>query len=58
MNKLFLEIENSRVPILSIGLSEISLLDGNRKLIAVNTMMLIRYLIFDIVLIKGNASEK
>ena len=35
MNNVFLEIENTRLPVLLIGLSERNLLEGNRKLIAV-----------------------
>ena len=58
INKFLLELENSRVPILLIGLSERSLLEGNRKLVIVITMILITYLIFEIVLIKGNVREK
>ena len=58
MNKSWFEIENSRVPILLIGLSERSLLEGNRKLITVTTIILVRYLKYEIVLSKGNASKK
>ena len=35
MNNLLFEIENTRVPVLLIGLSERNLLEGNRKLMAV-----------------------
>ena len=35
MNNVAFEIENTRVPVLLIGLSERNLLEGNRKLIAV-----------------------
>ena len=58
MNNFLIEIENIRVPVLLIGLSERSLLEGNRKLETVTAIILIRHYIFEIVLIKGNASEK
>ena len=58
MNKSFLEIENSRVPILLIGLSERSLLEGNRILVTVTAIILMVYLKSEIVAIKGNGSEK
>ena len=58
MNKSWFEEENSRVPALLIGLSKRSLLEGNRKLMILTAIKLIRHLIFDIVLIKGNATEK
>ena len=35
MNNVLFEIENTRVPVLLIGLSERNLLEGNGKLIAV-----------------------
>jgi len=38
MNNVLFEIENTRVPILLIGLSERSLLEGNRKLITVRAI--------------------
>ena len=41
-----------------MGLSERNLLEGNRNLITVTTMILIRYLVFEIVVIKGDAREK
>ena len=49
MNNFLFEIENTRVPILLIGLSERTLLEGNRKLITVREQ---------IELIIGNASGK
>ena len=49
---------NSRVPALLIGLSERSLSKGNRKLMTVIAIILIRYIIFEIALIKVSASEK
>ena len=58
INNSLIEIENIRVPVLLIGLSERILLQGNRKLKTVTAIILIRHLIFEIVLIKGNASEK
>lgn len=35
MNNILFEIENTRVPVLLIGLSERSLFEGNRELITV-----------------------
>ena len=54
MNNFLFEIENTRVPILLIWLSEISLLKGNRNLKTARVTILTRYLIFEI----ENASEK
>lgn len=56
MNNFLFEIENARVPILLIWLSERSLLKGNRNLKTARVMILTRYLInlFEI----ENASEK
>ena len=54
MNNFFFEIENTRVPILPIWLSERSLLKGNRNLKTARVTILTRYLIFEI----ENASEK
>ena len=51
-------MENSRLPALLIGLSERSLSEVNRKLITVIAIILIRYIIFEIALIKVSASEK
>lgn len=58
MNTSFFEIENTRVPVLLIGLSEISLLEGNRILVTVTAIILMVYLKSEIVAIKGNGSEK
>lgn len=57
MNNLLLEIENTRVPIMLIGLSERNLLEGNRKLIVLTAIILLRYLIFEVIL-KGIQLEK
>ena len=54
MNNFLFEIENTRVPILPIWLSERSLLKGNRNLKTARVTILTRYLIFEI----ENASEK
>ena len=58
MNNSLLETGKTPVPELLIGLSERSLLEGNGKLITVTALILLRYLIFEVVLIIGNASEK
>ena len=58
MINFFFEIENTRVPVLLIGLSERSLLEGNRILVTVRAIILMVYLKPKIVVIKGNASEK
>ena len=58
MNNFFFEIENTRVPVLLIGLSERNLLEGNRILVTVTAIILIVYLKPKIVVIQGNASEK
>ena len=58
MNNFFFGIENTRVPVLLIGLSERSLLEGNRILVTVTAIMLMVYLKPKIVVTKGNASEK
>ena len=58
MNKSWSDMGNSRVPALLIGLSERSLSKGNRKLMTVIAIILIRYIIFEIALIKVSASEK
>ena len=54
LNNFLFEIENTRVPILLIWLSERSLLKGNRNLKTARVTILTRYLIFEI----ENASEK
>ena len=54
MNNFLFEIENTRVPILLIWLSERSLLKGNRNLKTARVTILTRYLIFEI----ENASQK
>ena len=54
MNNFLFEIENTRVPILLIWLSERSLLKGNRNLKTARVTISTRYLIFEI----ENASEK
>ena len=54
MNNLLFEIENTRVPILLIWLSERSLLKGNRNLKTARVTILTRYLISEI----ENTSEK
>ena len=58
MNNLLLEIENTRVPIMLIGLSERNLLEGNRKLILVTTIILLRYLIFELILKRIKVKKK
>ena len=58
MNKCLFEIENSLVPALLIGLSERNLSEGNRKEVTVTAIMFIKYIIFEIALIKASASAK
>ena len=41
-----------------IGFSERNLSEGNRKLVTITEMKLIRYIIPEIALIKASASEK
>ena len=53
-NNFLFEIENTRLPILLISLSERSLLKGNRNLKTARVTILTRYLIFEI----ENASGK
>ena len=57
-NKCWFEIENIRVPVLLIGLSERNLSGGNRKLVTVKAIILIRYITLEIALIKASAIEK
>ena len=54
MNNLLLEIENTRVPIMLIGLSERNLLEDNRKLILVTDIKIFNIRSYT----KENPSEK